>query len=114
MNVWLEMARVSLRLTRAAAEAQLALSAEALADCNRLCKLDTGKTIASSHRASNMFLGRLVWDTPYARHAYYLGEADTSKNPMASKMWAHKAAALYSDKWLNTARRRFFMSTLRR
>jgi hypothetical protein len=114
MNVWLEMARLSLRLGRAAVETQIALSAEALTDCNRFCKLDTGRTLASSHRASNLLLGRLVWETPYVRHAYYLGEADRSKNPLASRMWAHKAAALYSDKWLNTARRRFVLSMLRR
>jgi hypothetical protein len=109
MNVKTEMLRVGLRLAAAAAEAQLELSRVALEDCNRFCKVDTGELINSSLRASNFLRGRLVWATKYARHAYFLGEPDRSKNPLASRLWAHKAAALYGDKWFKTARNRFLV-----
>jgi hypothetical protein len=102
MNVREEMFKQGLRIMRAAVDAQLVLSRIALDDCNKFCKLDTGELIKSSERASSMLRGRLVWDTSYARRAYYTGEANKTKNPVASRMWAHKAASLYSDKWKRT------------
>ena len=107
MEILAEMAKIGLKMTAAAAETQIELSKTALEDCNRFCKLDTGETRESSYKASDMLKGRLVWNTEYARHAYYLGEAGRSRNPLASKMWAHKAAALYSDKWKFFAAVRF-------
>ncbi|MDR2558763.1 MAG: minor capsid protein [Oscillospiraceae bacterium] len=107
MNVAAEMLKLGVRLAGAAAEAQIELSKTALEDCNKFCKFDTGELCASSYKASNLLLGKLVWRTNYARHAYYLGEADRSKNPLASRLWAHKAAAVFGDKWLEITRRRF-------
>jgi hypothetical protein len=80
MNIAVQMLRLGLRLSAAAAAAQKELSKTALEDCNRFCKLDTGELRASSYRASDLLRGRLIWNTRYARHAYYLGEADRSKN----------------------------------
>ncbi|MDR2532952.1 MAG: minor capsid protein [Oscillospiraceae bacterium] len=114
MNIAAEMLKLGLRLTVAAAAAQIELSRTALEDCNRFCKLDTGELRDSSYRASNLLKGRLVWNAKYARHAYFLGEADRSKNPLASRLWAHKAAALYSDRWKRAAKFRFAASMLRR
>jgi hypothetical protein len=113
MSIQAGILRLGIRLTTAAAEAQSALSQAALEDCNRFCKLDSGELINSSYKSSSMVLGRLVWDTEYARHAYYLGEANKSKNPLASKMWAHKAAALYSEKWQALAKLRFIAAVKR-
>ncbi|MCL2698541.1 MAG: minor capsid protein [Oscillospiraceae bacterium] len=107
MNVQNEMLKIGLRLAASAAEAQVTLSMVALEDCNKFCKVDTGELRDSSIRASNFLRGRLVWATKYARHAYYLNEPERSKNPLASRLWAHKAAALYKEKWFRTARDRF-------
>ncbi|MCL2077390.1 MAG: minor capsid protein [Oscillospiraceae bacterium] len=113
MNIRDEMARAGIKLTKAAAETQIELSKTALEDCNKFCKFDTGETRDSSLKASDFIKGRLIWNTPYARHAYYLGEADRSKNPLASRLWAHKAAALYSDKWRAAAKQKFVLAMLR-
>ena len=106
MNIVTEMARLEFKLTAAVAEAQKELSETALEDCNKFCKLDTGELRDSSYKASDLPAGRLVWNTKYARHAYYLGEADRFKNPLASRLWAHKAAALYKDKWFKITQNR--------
>ena len=107
------MAKASLKLTAASAEAQIELSKTALEDCNKFCKLDTGETRDSSYKASNLLTGKLVWNTEYARYAYYLGEVDKSKNPLASRLWAHKAAAFYRDKWKNVAKNKFIKAMMK-
>ena len=101
MDIRAEMLRLETSILRAVSVAQMELSRVALEDCNKFCKLDTGELRASSYRASNLQSGRLIWSTKYARNAYYTGQADTSKNPLASRLWAHKAAALYRNKWYN-------------
>jgi len=106
MNISAEMVKWSALLKSAALAAQHELSRVALDDCNKFCKVDSGATRDSSYRASSFSRGKLVWNTKYARHAYYLGEADRSKNPLASRLWAHKATALYSDKWRQAAKQR--------
>jgi hypothetical protein len=107
MNIGAEMIKLGARLVSAAIGTQLELSKTALDDCNKFCKFDTGELQASSYKASNMTLGKLIWRTDYARHAYFLGEADRSKNPLASRLWAHKAAAVYGEKWFRFARSKF-------
>jgi hypothetical protein len=79
------------------------LSEKALADCNRYCKVDSGRLRASSKAASDMRRGRLIWKSEYARSAYYTEGASKDKNPLASKMWAHKAALLCNKKWRDFA-----------
>lgn len=85
------------QILKKAASAQLKVSDAAFKDCSKYCKKDTGKLMASGkvERSS----GTMTWDTDYARAAYYTGNPDKSKNPYASLMWAHKAAALYKGKW---------------
>ena len=107
MNFISEMAKLGAKISAATILSQLELSALALEDCNKFCKVDTGETRASSYRASEPVKGRLIWSSKHARYAYYIGEADRSKNPLASRMWAHKAAALYQKKWEQTARATF-------
>jgi len=80
MNIAAEMVKWGLRLTAASITAQRELSSVALEDCNKFCKVDSGATRDSSYRASKLSSGKLIWDTKYARHAYYLGEADRSKD----------------------------------
>lgn len=77
------------------AQANVALAA--LRDCNRFCKVRTGK-LKNSSRA-NLSTGELIWDTPYAKKAYYTGTPDRTINPSASLMWAQKAARLNSERW---------------
>lgn len=78
------------------AQANVALAA--LRDCNKFCKVRTGR-LKNSSRA-NLSTGELIWDTPYAKKAYYTGTPDKSINPSASLMWAQKAAQINSGRWL--------------
>ena len=107
MKVLFQTENLKDRIFNAISEAQLELSEIALEDCNKFCKVDTGETRASSYKASNLSKGSLTWNTKQARYAYFLGEADASKNPLASRLWAHKAATLYNKKWLATTRIKF-------
>lgn len=94
---------IAQRLIKAAKTAQAELSVRALADCNRYCKIDTGNLARSSYAFSKINNGTLVWVTPYARHAYYLGTASKRINPYAEKMWAHKAASINFANWRDFA-----------
>lgn len=88
--------------------AQRTLSETALADCNNYCKVDTGKLRDSSKKHSKLMLGQLVWTAPYAREAYYTGEPCLSRNPSASKMWAHKAAMSHGKEWRSVTAKAIF------
>jgi hypothetical protein len=112
MSIAAEMLRIGLRLAGAAAAAQIELSKIALEDCNKFCKLDTGELRNSSYKASNFLTGKLIWRADYARHAYYSGEPNKTKNPLASRLWAHKAAAVYGGKWYSFARSRLVQKTI--
>jgi len=79
--------------------ALLAVSEQALADCNRYARDDTGRLIASSKTASDPANGRLIWRTPYARRVYYTGTPRRGKNPGASLRWCEKAKALHAESW---------------
>lgn len=91
------------RLKMAAKKAQKIVAARALEDCNRYCRKQSGKLIASSYFSSDIANGELIWNTPYARKVYYLGEPLTNINPLASKMWAHKAGNIHFAKWRELA-----------
>ncbi|MDR0821939.1 MAG: minor capsid protein [Oscillospiraceae bacterium] len=88
------------RLSEAAANTQEALTKVALDDCQRYCKVDSGKLRDSAKAYSNFDAGRLIWHADYARAAYYIGEASRNKNPLAAKMWAHTAAGIHKKEWL--------------
>ncbi len=77
--------------------AQAYVAIAAFHDCNKFCKVKTGR-LRNSARV-NLLTGELIWDTPYAKRAYYLGTPDKSVNPNASLMWAAKAAQLNSERW---------------
>ena len=84
-------------IIKKAASAQLKVSDQAMKDCSKYCKRDTGRLMASGRVERSS--GTMTWNTGYARAAYYTGNPDRSKNPYASLMWAHKAAQLCGAKW---------------
>ncbi|MCH5200703.1 MAG: hypothetical protein J1F60_07055 [Oscillospiraceae bacterium] len=97
VTVYADPSETLRQIFRKAASAQLKVSDEALKDCTRYCKKDTGRLMASGKAERSS--GTLTWDTDYARAAYYTGAPDRSKNPDASLMWAHKAAQVCGAKW---------------
>lgn len=72
---------------------------EMLKDANYYAREDSGELIRSSIKASEPEKGILRWNTPYAKKAYYVGNASTEQNPNATTMWAHKAAAENKQKY---------------
>lgn len=79
------------------------LAAQALADCNRYARDDTGRLRRSAYAASDLPAGRLVWQTPYARRVYYTGAPSHAHNALASLRWCERAKAAHGAAWLRTA-----------
>ena len=84
------------------------LSEEILADCNELCKEDTGALIQSALIHSRPKEGKLIWRTPYARPQYWrIRTARKDKNPNATWKWAHEAKARWRERWNRLAQKHF-------
>ncbi len=79
------------------------LSAQALADCNRYARDESGKLRRSAYAASDLPAGRLVWRTSYARRVYYMGTPSHAHNPLASLRWCERAKAMHGAAWRRTA-----------
>lgn len=77
------------------------LSNEILDDCNQYCKEDTGMLIASSLTHSRPQVGRLVWQTPYAKRQYWA--IRTSLTPGRTWKWCETAKSKCRDKWKRKA-----------
>ncbi len=71
---------------------------------NKYVKKDTGATEASVWSASKFDDGKVIWDTNYAGHAYYLGNALKDKNLQASNRWAEVAKSQDMDEVINVAK----------
>lgn len=82
------------------------LASEILNDCNQYCKEDTGMLIASSYIHSQLDLGRLIWQTPYARRQYYeIKTAYKDVNPNASWKWCEVAKSKHKSEWERKAQK---------
>ena len=89
VRVEFDAGKLAKKIDKASEKALTAMTNEALKDANKYARMDTGETIRSSIRASEPEKGRLVWDTPYAKKAYYQGRPSTQTNPDARLAWAH-------------------------
>lgn len=60
---------------------------------NQYVRFLTGKTKDSSYLASDLSKGLVVYDTPYARYAYYntASHVTTDHNPNARPLWGEYA-----------------------
>ena len=83
------------------------LTEQVIKDSNYFCRQDQGTLIASSQIASEPEKGLAVWDTPYAKKAYYTGEPSTDVNANASLMWCEKAKTEFGRDWEQVARANF-------
>ena len=104
-NVTFDKKGVAARVQKAADRATFIMANELLKDANKYARMDTGQMIKSSQIASQPEKGVLVWDTPYAKRVYYTGTPNTSENPNASKMWAHKAHQENREKYQRMAQK---------
>lgn len=91
VKVTLDKAAVVARIAADSKKATTKVANELLKDANYYCREDTGELERSAIRASRPEEGVLIWDTPYAKAAYYTGTPSKDRNPNASKLWAQKA-----------------------
>lgn len=103
-GVFIDYARITKSILSKAATAQKKVYVRALADCNRYCRVKSGRMRATSMVAGKPSVGRLTWRTPYAARVYYTGKPSVSVNPNASLKWAHRAAAANRGAWLAAVR----------
>lgn len=104
VKVNIASAKVSAKVETAWKAGLPMLSEEILADCNELCKEDTGTLIQSSLIHSQPDKGKLIWQTPYARRQYWaIRTARKDKNPFAVWKWCEAAKTLWADRWQRLA-----------
>lgn len=105
VRITLNKSLVTKRVKKAESKLVTVISNELLKDANYYARHDTGEMIDSSITASEPEKGRLVWDTPYAKEAYYTGTPSKDKNPNASLLWAKVANDKNKDKYLRMAKK---------
>ncbi len=83
------------------------LTQQVIKDSNYFCRQDQGTLIASSLTASEPEKGLAVWDTPYAKKAYYTGTPSHDVNANAELMWCEKAKDEFGANWDSVAQANF-------
>lgn len=84
------------KIEKAFNKALFALKEQALTDCNSLAKKDQGVMIDTSYAEVGDMQVALIWNTPYARFAYYTGTPSIAGRELK---WAEKAHARYGKEW---------------
>lgn len=107
VKVTVDKSKVAAKIAAGKAAMIPAVAEQALADCNYFARRDQGTMIESSETASDLQAGKLVWDTPYAKKAYYTGTPSKDVNPNASLMWCEKAKAEFGKDWDEIAQKNF-------
>lgn len=74
---------------------------------NIFVREDQGTLKNSALISSRPQEGKAVWDTPYAKKAYYTGTPSTDVNPDASLMWAEKGVNTYKKELDQIAQNNF-------
>lgn len=99
-NAGVDLSGARKRLDAGSKKAQMMLDQQVMKDSNQYIPFDTGNLAGSVARAST--LGRIIWDTPYARRLYYGQNFVFSKdsNPLARALWFEAAKAQYLKQWL--------------
>lgn len=91
--------QVAAKIKKATNQGIAIVMMEFIKDSNFYCRMDTGELIKSSLRASVPEKGFAVWDTPYARQVYYMGNPARDKNPNARLEWARVAKEKHKNKY---------------
>ena len=100
-------AEVRAKIRSACSDVTPILAEQVLKDSNFYAREDTGAMIASSQIHSNLKEGELIWETNYAKYAYYVGMPSHDKNPNATLMWFETAKTTYLKEWLKLAQKIF-------
>lgn len=93
--------RVETKVKTAWDKGLAALSEEILADCNEYCKEDQHTLIDSSLIHSQPQIGKLIWETPYAKRQYWA--IQTSLTPGRTWKWCETAKRKNKSRWQRLA-----------
>lgn len=85
-----DTARIARRIESGAQAVRTAVTEAVVKYGNLYVRQDQGALKDSALIASRPEDGLAIWDTPYAKRVYYLGEPSKDVNPMASLQWAEK------------------------
>jgi hypothetical protein len=101
VRIYIDQNQCAAKVKTAWEKGLFALSSEILADCNEYCKEDHHTLIDSSLDHSKPEIGRLVWQTPYAKRQYW--EIRTSLTPGRTWKWCETAKRKWLRKWKQKA-----------
>lgn len=109
VRVEVDMAKLYSKKDNALKAAQMQLDQDVLKDSNDYIPADEWNLKNSSIRASLIGLGRIIWDTPYAKRLYYNPQYNFSKdkNPNAQGLWFEAAKAERKEGWLESIREKY-------
>lgn len=93
-------------------DAQTVLDLQIIHDTDPFVPMRQGTMAGSAMLSSEIGKGKIVYDTPYARHLYYGINVKTgrpfeyskAKHPKACERWVDASKALYLDKWVKKVR----------
>lgn len=100
-------ARIETKI-RAGSQAMTIAVTEAVIEYGNIyVREDQGTLRDSSLIASRPREGLAIWDTPYAKRAYFVGTPSKDKNPQASLMWAEKGVKTHKKELDQVAQNAF-------
>jgi len=105
VEVQTDITAITNRISRDVAKMTFLVTTQALKDCNKYARRQSGDLIKSSLIATDYEKGELIWNTPYAKKVYWIGTPLKNKNPHARLMWAHHAKEVHNKEWLKIAQR---------
>lgn len=105
VQVQTDIQAVTERIARDKDKMIFLVTTQALKDCNKYARRQSGDLIKSSLIATNYQTGELIWNTPYAKQAYWIGTPLKNKNPNARLMWADHAKSVHNKEWLKIAQK---------
>ena len=97
MNYKVEFANViGSQIKNLTAKGIFILKEQVLTDCNKTAKWDTGVMKSNAFAYMQGSDAYVVWDTDYAKYAYYTGKPSHAGTEL---QWAEKAKGRYQKDW---------------
>ena len=104
VRIYVDKSATEARITGAWNQGLADLSEEILADCNEFCKERSHALIDSSLIHSKPKIGKLVWQTEYAKRQYW--EIQTSLKPGRFWKWCEYAKNKCKTRWAKKGQER--------
>ena len=103
VEVTTDFRAITERIARDKEKMTFLVTTQALKDCNKYARRQSGDLIRSSLTATDFNRGILKWNTAYAKKVYWTGIPLKNKNPFARLMWGDYAKKKHGKEWLKIA-----------